>query len=347
MSTEMILNQRFVLASRPKGAPTPENFRLERVALPELQDGEVQLRTLYMSLDPYMRGRMSDAPSYAAPVEIDEVMTAGAVSEVMASRNPKFNEGDLVVGATGWQTHCISDGSDLVPLPAGIPSPSMAIGVLGMPGMTAYMGLMHIGQPQAGETLVVAAASGAVGSVVGQVAKLKGLKVVGIAGGPDKCRYVVDELGFDACIDHKSETFAEDLAVACDQGIDIYFENVGGHVFDAVMPLLNARARIPVCGLIAQYNDTELPEGPEGPDRFTLLPRLLLTKRVRMQGFIVFDDFGDRHAEFYSAMVPWVRDGRIRFREHVVEGLENAPEAFIGLLQGHNFGKLVVKVADV
>jgi NADPH-dependent curcumin reductase CurA len=343
MSTEMTLNQRFVLASRPKGAPTPENFRLERVALPELEDGQVQLRTLYMSLDPYMRGRMSDAPSYAAPVAIDEVMTAGAVSQVTASRNPKFQEGDLVVGATGWQTHCVSDGTGLIPLPAGIPSPSMALGVLGMPGMTAYMGLMHIGQPQEGETLVVAAASGAVGSVVGQVAKLKGLKVVGVAGGAEKCRYVVEELGFDACVDHKSETFAEDLAVACAQGIDIYFENVGGHVFDAVMPLLNARARIPVCGLIAQYNDTEL---PEGPDRFTLLPRLLLTKRIRMQGFIVFDDFGDRHAEFYSAMVPWVRDGKVRFREHVVDGLEKAPEAFIGMLQGHNFGKLVVKVAD-
>jgi NADPH-dependent curcumin reductase CurA len=343
MSTELTLNQRFVLASRPKGAPTPENFRLERVALPELQDGEVQLRTLFMSLDPYMRGRMSDAPSYAAPVAIDEVMTAGAVSQVTASRNPKFHEGDLVLGATGWQTHSISDGSGIVPLPAGIPSPSMALGVLGMPGMTAYMGLMHIGQPQEGETLVVAAASGAVGSVVGQVAKLKGLKVVGVAGGADKCRYVVDELGFDACVDHKSETFAEDLAAACDQGIDIYFENVGGHVFEAVMPLLNARARIPVCGLIAQYNESAL---PEGPDRFTVLPRLLLTKRIRMQGFIVFDDFGDRHAEFYSAMVPWVRDGKIRFREHLVDGLENAPQAFIGLLQGHNFGKLVVKVAD-
>ena len=343
MSTDLTLNQRFVLASRPKGAPTPENFRLEREALPELQDGQVQLRTLFLSLDPYMRGRMSDAPSYAAPVEIGEVMTGGAVSQVVASRHAKFQEGDLVVGSTGWQTHSISDGTGLVPLPAGIPSPSMAVGVLGMPGMTAYMGLMHIGQPQAGETLVVAAASGAVGSVVGQVAKLKGLKVVGVAGGPDKCRYVVDELGFDACIDHKSETFAEDLAAACDQGIDIYFENVGGHVFDAVMPLLNARARIPVCGLIAHYNATDL---PEGPDRFSLLPRLLLTKRVRMQGFIVFDDFGDRHAEFYSAMVPWVRDGKIKFREDRVDGLENAPEAFIGLLQGHNFGKVVVKVAD-
>lgn len=343
MSQEMTLNQRFVLASRPKGAPTPENFRLEREALPDLEDGQVLLRTLYLSLDPYMRGRMSDAPSYAAPVEIGEVMTGGAVSVVETSRNPKFREGDLVVGSTGWQTHSISDGSDVMPLPAGIPSPSMAVGVLGMPGMTAFMGLTHIGQPKEGETLVVAAASGAVGSVVGQIGKIKGLKVVGIAGGPDKCRYVVEELGFDACVDHKSETFADDLAQACDKGIDVYFENVGGKVFDAVMPLLNAKARIPVCGLIAAYNQTEL---PEGPDRFGLLPRMLLTKRVRMQGFIVFDDFGDRHSEFFSAMVPWVRDGKIKFREDVVEGLEQAPEAFIGLLQGHNFGKLVVKVSE-
>jgi len=202
---------------------------------------------------------------------------------------------------------------------------------------------MHIGEPKAGETLVVAAASGAVGSVVGQVAKLKGLKVVGVAGGADKCRYVVDELGFDACLDHKSPTFAQDLAATCDQGIDIYFENVGGAVFDAVMPLLNPCARIPVCGLIAQYNATEL---PAGPDRLSLLPRLLLTKRIRMQGFIVFDDFGDRQAEFTAAMLPWVRDGKVRFREDVVDGLENAPEAFIGLLQGRNFGKLVVKVSE-
>ncbi|WP_277962123.1 MDR family NADP-dependent oxidoreductase [Pseudomonas sp. RIT-To-2] len=343
MSQDLILNQRFVLASRPKGAPTPENFRLERQALPELEDGQVLLRTLYLSLDPYMRGRMSDAPSYAAPVQIGEVMTGGAVSVVEQSRHPRFQPGDQVVGSTGWQTHSIAKGDDLVVLPAGIPSPSLALGVLGMPGMTAYMGLMHIGQPQAGETLVVAAASGAVGSVVGQVAKLKGLKVVGVAGGADKCRYVVDELGFDACVDHKSPTFAQDLAAVCDQGIDVYFENVGGAVFEAVMPLLNPRARIPVCGLIAAYNATEL---PKGPDRLSLLPRLLLTKRIRMQGFIVFDDFGDRHAEFLAAMVPWVRDGKVRYREHVVDGLEAAPEAFIGLLQGHNFGKLVVKVSD-
>ncbi len=343
MSDALTLNQRIVLASRPVGAPTPENFRLEREALPDLAEGQVLLKTLYLSLDPYMRGRMSDAPSYAAPVEIGEVMTGGAVSRVERSLNPKFQEGDLVVGATGWQSHSISDGRALIPLPSGLPSPSMALGVLGMPGMTAYMGLMDIGQPQAGETLVVAAASGAVGSVVGQVAKIKGLKVIGVAGGADKCRYVVDELGFDVCLDHKAENFAEQLAQACGDGIDIYFENVGGKVFDAVLPLLKPKARIPVCGLIAQYNATE---APAGPDRMPLLQRTLLTKRVRMQGFIVFDDYGDRQSEFFKAMAPWVRDGKMKFREDVVDGLEQAPEAFIGLLEGRNFGKLVVRVAN-
>jgi len=343
MAADAIQNRRIVLASRPKGKPVADNFRTETQTLPALEDGQVLLRTLWLSLDPYMRGRMSDAPSYAPPVELNDVMTAGAVSRVEQSRHPKFQEGDLVVGATGWQTHSISDGSGLMPLPAGIPQPSMALGVLGMPGMTAFMGLTHIGQPKEGETLVVAAASGAVGSVVGQVAKLKGLKVVGVAGGPEKCKYVVEELGFDACVDHRSETFAKDLAAACDKGIDVYFENVGGEVFEAVIPLLNPRARIPVCGLIAHYNEQDL---PEGKDRLSLIPRLLLTKRVRMQGFIVFDDFGDRHAEFFSAMVPWVRDGKIKFREHVVEGLDNAPEAFFGLLEGKNFGKLVVKVSE-
>lgn len=343
MPDALTLNQRIVLVSRPVGAPTPENFRLEREALPDLAEGQVLLKTLYLSLDPYMRGRMSDAPSYAAPVAIGEVMTGGAVSRVERSLNPKFHEGDLVVGATGWQSHSISDGRALIPVPSGLPSPSMALGVLGMPGMTAYMGLMDIGQPKEGETLVVAAASGAVGSVVGQVARIKGLKVVGVAGGADKCRYVVDELGFDACIDHKRADFAEQLAQACGAGVDIYFENVGGKVFDAVLPLLNPKARIPVCGLIAHYNAQE---APPGPDRMPLLQRTLLTKRVRMQGFIVFDDYGDRHSEFAKAMAPWVREGKVKFREDVVEGLEQAPEAFIGLLEGRNFGKLVVRVAN-
>ena len=336
-----ISSQRIVLASRPQGAPTSENFRLEHVTLPDLAEGQILLKTQFLSLDPYMRGRMSDAPSYAAPVQIDEVMTGGAVSRVERSMHPKFHEGDLVVGATGWQSHCISDGRNVIPIPSGLPSPSMALGVLGMPGMTAYMGLMDIGQPKAGETLVVAAASGAVGSVVGQEAKIKGLRVVGVAGGSEKCKYVVDELGFDACVDHKGANFAEELAQACDQGIDIYYENVGGKVFDAVVPLLNAKARIPLCGLIASYNDHQ---PPSGPDRLPQLQRTLLTKRVRIQGFIVFDDYGDRQPEFISAMAPWVRDGKVKFREDVVDGLENAPQAFIGMLEGRNFGKLVVRV---
>jgi len=343
MSDPLTLNQRFVLASRPVGAPTPENFRLEREALPYLEDGQLLLKTLYLSLDPYMRGRMSDAPSYAAPVQIGEVMTGGAVSRVEQSRHPKFQVGDLVVGVTGWQSHSISDGRNIIPIPSGLPSPSMALGVLGMPGMTAYMGLMDIGQPKSGETLVVAAASGAVGSVVGQVAKIKGLRAVGVAGGAEKCKYVVEELGFDACIDHKAPDFAEQLAKACPKGINIYYENVGGHVFDAVVPLLNPKARIPLCGLIAGYNATE---APKGPDRLPALQRTLLTKRVRIQGFIVFDDYGDRQPEFISAMVPWVREGKVKFREDVVDGLEQAPQAFIGLLEGRNFGKLVVRVAQ-
>ncbi|MCQ3032978.1 NADP-dependent oxidoreductase [Pseudomonas syringae] len=343
MTQELILNQRIVLASRPTGAPTPENFRLEREALPDLQEGQVQLRTLYLSLDPYMRGRMSDAPSYADPVEIDAVMEGGAVSIVEQSRNPAFKVGDRVVGQTGWQTHSINDGAALKVIPKDLPSDSMAVGVLGMPGMTAYMGLMDIGKPQAGETLVVAAASGAVGSVVGQVAKLQGLRVVGVAGGPDKCRYVVDELGFDACIDHKSDNFAEELKQACGKGIDIYFELVGGKVFDAVLPLLNPRARIPVCGVIAQYNAQGV---PEGPNDLPLLLRTMLTKRARMQGFIVFEEYGDRHEEFFREMTPLVTQGKIKFREDVVQGLEQAPEAFIGLLEGRNFGKLVVHVSD-
>ena len=338
----MPINHRIVLNSRPVGAPTLDNFRLEEAPIAAPATGEVLLRTLYLSLDPYMRGRMSDGPSYAAPVALGEVMVGGTVSRVESSNHPDFKPGDLVLGKSGWQSLALSDGNGLNKLDAAMTHPSLALGVLGMPGFTAYMGLLDIGQPKAGETVVVAAASGAVGSVVGQIAKLKGCHVVGIAGGADKCRYVVDELGFDACIDHRSPDLKQQLASACPKGIDVYFENVGGAVFDAVLPLLNTKARVPVCGLIAHYNDTTL---PPGPDRLGLLTRTLLIKRIKMQGFIIFDDYAHRYGEFFAEMSQWLKDGKIKFREDVIDGLENAPQAFIDLLEGKNFGKLVVRVA--
>jgi NADPH-dependent curcumin reductase CurA len=336
------LNRQWQLASRPVGAPTPANFQLASSAVPVPGAGQVLLRTLFLSLDPYMRGRMSDAASYAAPVALGEVMVGATVCRVDSSQHPGFAVGDLVLAYTGWQDYAVSDGSGLTKLAPQTAQPSYALGVLGMPGFTAYMGLLDIGQPQAGETVVVAAATGAVGSVVGQIARLKGCRVVGIAGGADKCRAAVEELGFDACIDHHSPELAALLAAACPQGIDVYFENVGGKVFDAVLPLLNPKARVPVCGLIAQYNATTL---PAGPDRSPLLLGALLTKRIRMQGFIIFDDYGHRYPEFAQAMGQWLASGQITFREDVVDGLENAPQAFIGLLEGKNFGKLIVRVA--
>lgn len=336
-------NHRVVLHSRPVGAPTAENFRLQEDVVPAPSNGELLLRTLYLSLDPYMRGRMSDAPSYAAPVAVGEVMVGATVARVESSRHPDYQAGDLVLAHGGWQSFFLSDGNGLSKLDARIMHPSLALGILGMPGFTAYMGLLDIGQPKAGETVVVAAASGAVGSVVGQVAKLKGCRIIGIAGSADKCRYVVEELGFDACIDHRSADFPKQLAAACAQGIDVYFESVGGAIFDAVLPLLNARARIPLCGLIAHYNNKGL---PQGPDRLGLLMRTLLTRRIRMQGFIIFNDYADRFDEFFSQMSTWLEEGKIRFREDIVDGLENAPQAFIGLLEGKNFGKLVIRVAN-
>ncbi len=343
MAQSNAINRRIVLASRPVGAPSASNFRLETAAVPTPAEGQVLLRTLWLSLDPYMRGRMSDAPSYAAPVAVGDVMVGGTVSRVEDSRHGDFAVGDLVLGYSGWQDYAVSNGAGLTTLPRGQAHPSRALGVLGMPGFTAYMGLLDIGQPVAGETVVVGAASGAVGSVVGQIAKIKGCYVVGIAGGADKCRYVIDELGFDHCVDHRSEDLPGHLAAACPKGIDVYFESVGGAVFDAVLALLNPRARVPVCGLVAAYNDTAL---PSGPDRLGLLMGTLLRKRIRMQGFIIFDDYGPRFGEFAGAMGQWVAQGKVKFREDIVDGLDNAPEAFIGLLQGKNFGKLVICVAN-
>ena len=330
------VNRQILLKSRPEGAPGLDNFEMVETPVPEPGDGEVVMRTRWLSLDPYMRGRMSAARSYARPAEVGQPMVGGTVSEIAASRHPAFGVGDVVLGYAGWQDYARSDGQDLRRLDPAAAPVTTALGVLGMPGMTAYAGLLEIGQPKPGETVAVAAASGAVGSVVGQIAKIKGCRAVGIAGGAEKCRYVVDELGFDACVDHRVGDFADRLAAACPAGIDVYFENVGGAVQEAVWPLLNDFARIPVCGLIAQYNAARPMPGPEVVT--------VLRKRLTMRGFIV-TDFASKRAEFLRDAGEWVRSGGIKYREDVVEGLENAPGAFLGLLQGRNFGKLLVKVS--
>jgi NADPH-dependent curcumin reductase CurA len=301
------------------------------------------LRNEYLSLDPYMRGRMSSAPSYAPPVEIGEVMVGGTVAQVVSSDVEGYEAGDWVVAFGGWQDYTLSDGTGVINMGKTPQNPSWALGVLGMPGLTAWAGLTQIGQPKEGETLVVAGASGPVGATVGQIGKILGLRVVGIAGGSEKCQHVVDTLGFDACIDYKADSFADDLAKAVPDGIDIYFENVGGAVFDAVMPLLNPSARIPLCGLISQYNATAL---PEGPDRMNYLMGQLLRKRITMRGFIVFDDFGHLYPEFAKQMTGWVQEGKVKYREEMIEGLEQAPAAFVGLLRGEAFGKRVIHLAD-
>src|SRR5512140_796556 len=337
--TTMSQAKRVILVSRPVGEPKASDFRIEEYALPAPGEGQVLLRTIWLSLDPYMRGRMSDGPSYAAPVPVGGVMEGGTVAEVIASNNPGFAKGDIVLSRAGWQTHAISDGNGLRKIDPTIAPISTAVGVLGMPGMTAYTGLLDIGQPKAGETVVVAAASGAVGSAVGQIAKIKGARAVGIAGGKDKCDYVKRELGFDDCLDHRDPELAAKLKDACPGGIDVYFENVGGAVFEAVFPLLNAFARMPVCGLIAEYNNF----GETSPKWAGKMMRAVLTKRLTIRGFIV-SDFAARHADFLRDMSQWVREGKVKHKEFVTEGLDSAPAAFMGLLKGANFGKQLVRV---
>lgn len=338
---ETPMNRRIVLASRPQRRPSPENFRLETTLVPQPGDGQVLLRTLYLSIDPYMRNLMDEpGPGYAPSVALGDPMVGGTVSRVVTSRHPGFAEGELVLANAGWQDYALSDGSDLLAL-GDMREPSRALGGLGMPGFTAHVGLLDIGQPRPGETVVVAAATGAVGAIVGQIARLRGARVVGIAGGPDKCRHAVEALGFDACIDRHAPDLAGRLAAACPDGIDVYFENVGGEVFDAVLPLLNIGARVPVCGFIAHYNDKEV----TGPDRLPALLATLLQKRIRMQGFIILDHYGERFDRFRDEMQQWLADGRITLREDRVDGLENAPAALAGVLDGQNFGKRVVKVS--
>ena len=333
--------RQIVLASRPSGPPKPENFRLEQVPMPALPPGGLLLKVLYLSLDPYMRGRMDDRKSYAKPVGIGEVMTGESVCEVIASDRQGYARGDIVLAHTGWRTHATWEGPAPRKLDPKLAPITTGLGVLGMPGFTAYSGLYVLGKPKAGETIVVAAASGPVGSLVGQLAKMAGARAVGIAGGADKCRYVLDELGFDTCIDHRAADLPAQLAAACPKGIDVYFENVGGAVWQAVLPLLNTFARVPVCGLIAQYNAT----GPApGPNLLPATMRAVLSKSLTLRGYINYEFAAEHYAAFLRTVGAAVADGRIRYREDITDGFENAPAAFIGMLEGRNFGKALVRV---
>ncbi len=336
-------NLQILLASRPSGEPKLENFSTRETDIPTSQSGRMLLRAIYLSLDPYLRGRMNAGKSYAKPVEIGAVMEGRTVAEVVSSDLVGYKAGDIVFNPShGWQTFASSDGKGVHKVDPSVSPTSYALGVLGMPGLTAYTGLGNIGCPQAGETLVVAAASGAVGSVVGQIGRIRNCRVVGIAGGTVKCDYVKGELGFDECLDHREPNLAERLQAACPKGIDVYFENVGGQVFEAVLPLLNDFARIPVCGLISHYNATE-PD--QGPDRLPLMMQQILTKRLTMRGFIV-GDFASQTPQFLTDMGQWVREGRMNYKEDITDGLENAPRELIGLLRGENFGKKIIRVSQ-
>jgi len=328
-------NRRVLLASRPSGWVSEANFRIEEVPLRAPAEGEVLVKNLWLSLDPYMRGRMNEGKSYAAKQELGEVMIGGTVGEVVESKHPKFAKGDQVLGMLGWQQYGLSDGKGLNKVDASRVPLSAYLGVLGMPGVTAWVGLLDICQPKAGETVVVSAASGAVGSVVGQIAKIKGCRAVGIAGGKRKCDYVVKELGFDACVDYKAGALNDDLKAALPDGIDCYFENVGGEILDAALRRMNDFSRIAVCGLISQYNATE----PYGVKTV----QSILTNRIKVQGFIVSDRM-ELWPKALADLAGWVAAGRIKYRETVTEGLENAPKAFIGLLKGENFGKQLVRL---
>ncbi|KQY54228.1 NADP-dependent oxidoreductase [Nocardioides sp. Root140] len=331
------------LASRPVGEPQDSDFSFVDEELPALEEGQVLLRTIYLSLDPYMRGRMSAAKSYAEPVEVGAVMIGGTVCEVLESRSSARQPGDLVLAFAGWQTHAVVDARQTRRLDPEAAPVSTALGVLGMPGFTAYAGLLEIGRPKAGETVVVAAATGPVGSAVGQIAKVRGARAVGIAGGPEKCRALLEEFGFDAAVDHRSPTFVDDLAAATPDGIDVYFENVGGPVAAAVARRLNTFARIPVCGLVANYNATSV---PEGPDQLPAFMGKVLSLSLTIRGFIQQEFVPTHHEDFLRDMAGWVADGSVRYREDVVHGLDQTPEAFRGLLTGRNFGKLLVRVGD-
>lgn len=334
--------RQIVLAARPHGKPKLTDFRLEETQIPTPGAGQLLLGVQYLSLDPYMRGQMDDRKSYAKPLQLGEVMTGEAVARVIASNRPQYSAGDVVLAPTGWRTHALSDGAGLRKLDPEFAPVTTGLGVLGMPGFTAYSGLKLIGKPQRGETVVVAAASGPVGSLVGQLARIAGARAVGIAGGSEKCAFVKNELHFDDAIDHRAADFPAQLAAACPKGIDVYFENVGGAIWQAVLPLLNDFGRVPVCGLIAQYNGT----GPS--DEIDPLPatmRQILSKSLTLRGFIYREFVEQHYSEFLREVGAGIVDRSIRYREDFVDGLEKAPAAFIGMLEGRNFGKLIVRVA--
>ncbi|HXM82111.1 MAG TPA: NADP-dependent oxidoreductase [Burkholderiales bacterium] len=328
-------NLRIVLASRPSGSVTENNFRTERQPVPKPADGEVLVKNLWLSLDPYMRGRMSDAKSYVKGVDIGEVMVGQTVGEVVESRHPDFRPGDKVLTQLGWQSFGTVPGRDLVKVDESRAPLTYYLGILGMPGITAYLGLKEIGSPKPGETVVVSAASGAVGSVVGQLAKIWGCRAVGIAGGRRKCEYVTRELGFDACVDYKAGNLYRDLQAACPKGADVYFDNVGGEILDTMLGRMNVFSRIVVCGMIADYSATQ-------PYAVKNL-RSVLVNRIKMQGMIVFD-WKERYGEALKALGGYFAQGKLKYRESIVEGLESAPQGLIALLGGQNFGKQLVKL---
>jgi NADPH-dependent curcumin reductase CurA len=333
--------QKWVLAARPNGKPKESDFRFETASLEVPGDNQVLLRTKFLSLEPYIRARMDEAKSYAQSTAIGDVLFGRTVAEVLVSNHPSYDVGDIVLAQSGWQTLSLSNGEDLRKVdPAQAPATAF-LGVLGVPGSAAYIGLRVIGQPKPGETVVVAAASGAVGSLVGQLARKAGARAVGIVGGAEKCAFIKNELGFDAAIDHRAVDFEQQLAAACPNGIDVYFENVGGAVWTAIWPLLNQFARVPVCGLVAQFGQPV----PPGPDRLPATIRQVLSKSLTIRGFIIYD-FPELFPDFEREIGAGLKDGTILHREDVVDGLENAPQAFMGMLEGRNFGKLIVKVAD-
>jgi leukotriene B4 12-hydroxydehydrogenase/15-oxo-prostaglandin 13-reductase len=330
-------NKQWVLASRPVGLPKESDFRLEESPLPSVSDGEVLLRARYLSVDPYMRGRISGMRGYAAPVEIGQVIFGGAVAEVAESRNPAWKPGDIAEIYMGWQQYSVSKGNNLRRVDPSIAPISTALGVLGMPGLTAYFGLLDICDPKPGETVVVSGAAGAVGSAVGQIAKIKGCRTVGVAGGDDKIACILNECGYDAAFNYKTVSdYGAKLRELCPKGIDVYFDNVGGALTDAVLLQLNLHARVSICGQISQYNNAKPEMGPR------LLGTLIIS-RSKMQGFLV-SDYMPRFAEGLTALGGWVREGKLNYRESIVEGFENTPRAFIGMLQGENIGKQLVKV---